>query len=218
MNWRLVLAVPAVSTTAILALTACGQSSSSTPAGAAPAATGTAVPTATGTGTGAGSAPVHKAKKTPSKAPIGDPGDPDAPTCTTANLKITIGEADGAAGHSIAPVHFQNAGPTCWIKGYPTVVSYDAAGNPGKTAQQTLSGYAGSHVSEISPYLLDKGDTATALIEALNANEDGTACAAVTSLRVSPPKQTSSVKVSWTGGCARFQVHPVIRGMTGQAD
>ncbi|WIM97013.1 DUF4232 domain-containing protein [Actinoplanes oblitus] len=225
MNWRPALAVPAVAAAALLALTACKQDTVAAPgAVTSPQAAAASPKAATASSPHAG-APAATRTKTarPAKTPTSDPGDgdglsgdagdPDAPACATANLKITIDEAEGAAGHSIAPVHFRNTGPRCWIEGYPTVVT-----GAGATAGKTPSGYGGglSDGSEPSPYLLEKGDTASAVIEALNANADGTACTAVTTLRVSPPKQSSSVKLGWSGGCAEFQVHPVVRGTTGQ--
>ncbi|MFI7602314.1 DUF4232 domain-containing protein [Actinoplanes sp. NPDC049681] len=216
MNWRPLLAVPAVCTAALLALTACGQDTSSTPPAAGGSTASSSAPAAAGGSTASparkGSAPAG-VKTSPAKPTGGDPG---APTCTTSGLKITVDAPDGGAGHSIAAVHFRNTGATCRIKGYPTVVGRAADGTVAQTARQTLSGYAGGVRGEISPYLLHEGDTATALIETLNANEDGTACEPVTELRVSPPKQTGSVTVPWSGGCARFEVHPVVRGLTGR--
>ena len=212
MNWRPVLAVPAMCAAALLALTACKQDTAAAPA--APAAT---VPATTAAASGPASAPspADAPATVTTKAPTSDPGDPDAPACATANLKVTIDEAEGAGGHSIAPVHFRNTGPACWIEGYPTVVT-----GSGATAGKTPAGYGGglSDGSAPSPYLLEKGDTASAVIEALNANPDGTACQSVTTIRVSPPKADASVKLTWSGGCAEFEVHPVIRGTTGRED
>ncbi|BCJ44165.1 hypothetical protein GCM10010168_09780 [Actinoplanes ianthinogenes] len=214
MNWRPVLAVPAVAVAALVALTACKQDTVAAPAAPAASTTPTAeaAPTTTTKAKNAGTTPKKTTTKT--STPTSDPGDPDAPTCATADLKITVDDADGAAGHSIAPVHFRNTGADCWIEGYPTVVTGDGA-----TAAKTPNGYGGGladSTGEPSPYLLKKGETASAVIEALNANPDGTACQQITSIRVSPPKQRDSVKLTWSGGCAEFQVHPVIRGRTGQ--
>jgi hypothetical protein len=217
MNWRPVLAVPAVCAVALLALTACKQDSTASPEKTATtkaAETKAAETKAAQTKAAETKAAKTRTPKPKATTPVGDPGDPEAPACATANLKITIDEADGATGHTMAPVHFRNTGPRCWIEGYPTVRT--AAGT---TAGKTLRGFAGGQAKgddELSPYLLEKGDTASAVIEALNANPDGTACKAVTELTITPPKQSESVTVTWDGGCARFEVHPIMRGTSGQ--
>ncbi|MGK5682383.1 DUF4232 domain-containing protein, partial [Actinoplanes sp. URMC 104] len=116
------------------------------------------------------------------------------------------------------PAHFRNNGADCWFAGYPTVVGLTAAGARVPVAQ-TPRGFAGGQAKgtdEVSPFLLERGDTVSAVIEALNATGNGRACPAVTKLRITPPKRTTAVTVAWTGGCAELQVHPVFRGTTGQ--
>ncbi|AEV84311.2 hypothetical protein ACPL_3416 [Actinoplanes sp. SE50/110] len=156
--------------------------------------------------------------KPPHVNPTSDPGDPVAPNCTSAKLKITMDPAEGATGHSMARVHFRNNGTTCWFRGYPSVVAYTASGAKVPVAQ-TPRGFAGGQApgsDEISPLLLEKGDVVSAVVEALNAGKDGRACTPVTKLKVSPPHQSRSATVAWSGGCADFQVHPAFRGTTGQ--
>ncbi|MFB9357822.1 DUF4232 domain-containing protein [Actinoplanes nipponensis] len=226
MNWRPLLAVPILCTAAALSLTGCTANASVT---AGPADAASAPDTGGSTRTGAGTPAVRnsaapkagspKTKAPKTKAPAGDPGDPQAPDCATAHLTITVDDAQGAAGHSVAAIHFRNTGARCWIKGYPTVVGETASGAR-VAVEKTLHGYGGglgAGDNEISPYLLEKGDTASAVIDALNADPDGTACKPVTTLEVSPPKRSESVRVAWSGGCAGFEVHPLLRGMTGQA-
>lgn len=214
MNWRPVLAVPATCAAAAILLTGCANGA--TPAGSVAAASASASAPAPA------SASAGASRKAPGSglgsSQIGDPGDPKAPACATATLKITIDAAQGGTGHSVAPVHFRNTGARCWIQGYPAVTATTAAGGQ-VTVAQTPRGWAGGLVKadeEISPFLLEPGDTASALIEALNANPDGTACRPVTGLQVTPPKQHDPVKLTWDGGCAKLEVHPIIRGTTGR--
>jgi hypothetical protein len=136
------------------------------------------------------------------------------------HLSVTAKPSTGAGGHSSKVLVFTNTGPTvCRLFGYPGVAALDAGGNQIAQATRTLNGYMGGIPSGKSAEaaFLSKGESASAVVEALNFNaSDGSACAAYAGILVTPPNETHTVKVPWDGGCSALQIHPVVLGTTGQ--
>ncbi|MCU7730364.1 DUF4232 domain-containing protein [Actinoplanes sp. KI2] len=87
---------------------------STTPAGSPGAGTGTAPTTAptTAAGTGSGRIPASGAATKSASTP----------RCHTGDLKLSLGEGDGAAGTTYTPLRFKNvSGHACTLTGFPGV-------------------------------------------------------------------------------------------------
>jgi len=149
--------------------------------------------------------------------------------CSAADLTVTAGAAQAAAGHSSLVLLLTNSSSApCFLQGYPGVAlqlrdgrSYNAA--------RAMTGYMGGDAA-LSParVQLAPGATASALIEWLHFPHDGSAtvtpadCAGDRAVRllVTAPDQTTSARLAPPGpaspACWGFQVHPVVAGRAGQ--
>jgi hypothetical protein len=123
------------------------------------------------------------------------------PNCGTAELRGSLGAAEGAAGSTIAPLVLTNVGTrTCELRGFPGV-SY-VAGDDGHQVgpAAAMSGQRGGEV------VLKPGAAAAAQLQMVNvANFDAAVCnpTPVRGLRVYPPGDTTSLYVEQAGtGCA----------------
>ncbi|MFI1994539.1 DUF4232 domain-containing protein [Actinoplanes sp. NPDC020271] len=226
MNWRSTLAVPAVCTAALLALTACKVD---TTAGSAPATgqpAGPASPAAaarpeTSSATDTAVPAAHKTTTAPARTrtPTSDPGDGQAPDCTTAQLKITLDDGDGASGRIVNTVQFRNTGAACWISGYPAVAARKTDGTK-VTFTRSPAGFAGGQTDGRSTpprITLKTGQTAAAMIDSSSFDlTTGGGCGEVAKVQIGPPTGTQPVTLAWTGGCSGFDVHPLIAGTTGR--
>lgn len=139
--------------------------------------------------------------------------------CKLASLSVTAGKPGAAGGHSRVVLAFINTGTApCTMQGYPGVAILDAGSAQVAQARRTAQGYMGGLPAGQSPPLvsLRPGDSASAIIEALSANPDGTACKPWSGLLVTAPDDTRSTQLVWAaGGCADPQVHPVVPGLEG---
>lgn len=121
--------------------------------------------------------------------------------CKAGELKLTLGESDGAAGTVYRPLNFTNTGGrTCTVQGFPGV-SY-------------VAGDDGHQVGPAAKRLGSKGDALSVApgkavhvdIGFVNVqNFDPAACkpTAVRGLRIYPPHDTASVFVPMSGsGCS----------------
>jgi hypothetical protein len=123
------------------------------------------------------------------------------PNCGTAELRGSLGPAEGAAGSVIAPLVLTNVGTRpCQLRGFPGV-SY-VAGDDGHQVgpAAAMSGPRGGEV------VLKPGAAAAAQLQMANvANFDAAVCkpTPVRGLRVYPPGDTTSLYVEQAGtGCA----------------
>ncbi|MBV9920024.1 MAG: DUF4232 domain-containing protein [Pseudonocardia sp.] len=123
------------------------------------------------------------------------------PNCGTAELRGSLGTAEGAAGSVIVPLVLTNAGRrACEVRGFPGV-SY-VAGDDGHQVgpAAAMSGPRGGEV------VLPPGAAATAQLQLVNvANFDAGVCrpTPVRGLRVYPPGDTASLFIARAGtGCA----------------
>jgi hypothetical protein len=121
--------------------------------------------------------------------------------CTTTDLRVTLGPADGAAGSAYRALVFTNASHTeCELAGFPGVsyVAGDDGHQVGPAAQR--SGERGARVA------LAPGVSATAELQLVQVrNFDAAACrpTSVRGLRVYPPGATAALFVAFAGiGCA----------------
>jgi Protein of unknown function (DUF4232) len=200
-----------------LALAGCGTGSAGTPGGgggtpgAAAAPAGAGGPTITVTDPPTGPTP-------PVPGAAAGPARP--PECTVGQLSIELAAGSAGATHRSAALVFRNTGAaTCRMRGYPGVAGLDSRGTQIEQARRTPSGYLGGLTSGGAAPTVDlaPGRTASALIEAVAAKPDGSACTAYAGLLVTPPDETHSVRLGWTGdGCAGLEIHPVVPGRTGQ--
>lgn len=178
------------------------------------AACGGGQPTASGgTGTSAGQggggstfAPVTSTATTtttlgkPAGGGNGETGGGTA-ECTAAQLSLSLGNADAAAGHVYRALRFTNSGKTaCVIVGWPGV-SYVTGDNGTQVGQPAhRDGTIGAQVT------LRPGQVASAIIDEVDVgNFDPTACKPTPTrgLRVYPPDSTASMFVAQNGtGCA----------------
>jgi len=183
--------------------------------------TGTPVGAPAPTGAASSGSPTATASASPA-SPVATGGSTSATgiaECTLASLSVTAGKPGAAGGHSRVVVAFINTGAApCTMQGYPGVAILDAGSAQVAQARRTAQGYMGGLPAGQSPPLvsLRPGDSASAIIEALSANPDGTACKPWSGLLVTAPDDTRSTQLVWAaGGCADPQIHPVVPGLEG---
>ncbi|CBH47647.1 DUF4232 domain-containing protein [Rhodococcus hoagii] len=178
-NPVLIRTLGAVGIAALLTTAACGSDESGT---------ADAVPTAAASVTAAAAA---------ATAPAQLAG------CAVSELRLTLGQGQGAAGSTELPLVFTNVGGrTCALDGFPGV-SYVQGGADGAQvgAAATRSGESAGAVP------LAPDATATAMVRAVevqNYPADTCAPTPVAGLRVYPPNDTGSIFVPYaTTGCSK---------------
>ena len=128
------------------------------------------------------------------------------PACATSQLTASLGQAQGAAGHTFVPLVLTNHGSaSCLIQGYPGVSLLDGGGAPIGTPATRAPGASAAVV-------LAPGAGTQATLGTQNAGISPTPCWAVsTSIKVYPPNQLASLTVAGAitvcGG--EFTVTPV---------
>jgi Protein of unknown function (DUF4232) len=137
--------------------------------------------------------------------------------CRTADLKLSKGRSDGAAGSAYTPLIFVNAGTArCTLTGFPGVSFADSpTGDP-----------IGAPADRDTPkptVTLEVNGTASAVLRITDAGNYGDRCHPITAagLRIYPPDNTDSLYLPWQdSACANSDVHllsitSVVAGVTG---
>ena len=139
-----------------------------------------------------------------------------------AQLSISVGPNGGgaAAGHQGVAIVWQNSSSTpCLMTGWAGADGLDANGASATHATRTDRGYLGGLApgGKAAAIVLRPGDSASSLVEGTSVPEGGGgACPTYTGLLVTPPEDTTSVKLDATlPGCSGLQIHPVVAGTTG---
>jgi uncharacterized protein DUF4232 len=143
----------------------------------------------------------------------GEPGAGHTAECKPANLKLSLSESDGAAGHFFQALRFTNVSKVnCVIVGFPGVsyVTGDKGTQVGAPAQR--DGAKGAQIT------LHPGQVASAVISETDIGVfDPSECKPTTTrgFRVYPPDSTASMFVAQTGrGCAGNPPSPQLRVQT----
>ncbi|MEU7062676.1 DUF4232 domain-containing protein [Streptomyces sp. NPDC046161] len=127
-----------------------------------------------------------------------------SPTCHVADLHMTVGEPDGAAGSLYYPISFTNTSThTCTLRGYPGVSVIDVQHHQiGTSAIRT-----GEPVDAVS---VPPGETVTAVFRT-NSRAVVPNCRPVsTYVKVYPPNSFQAVQIpSHLRLCGAFEISPV---------
>jgi hypothetical protein len=124
---------------------------------------------------------------------------------------VSAGRSEGAAGHVYVPILFRaTGGEPCTLRGYPTIVAVDAAGDVVARAGRAPGPPVGTVV-------LRRGRVASALVAAVNVPGDTPCPPEAVALLVTPPGARTAVRVPVRlPACAGMTVGPVVAGSTGQ--
>jgi len=123
------------------------------------------------------------------------------PSCSTSNLRITLGAGGAAAGTDFTVLDFTNSGAaSCTLYGFPGVSLINSSGAQIGAAATRNPAKASTLVT------LAPGAEASATLGVANAeNYPATACrpAPAAQLKVFPPNQTHAIDLRFTAtGCA----------------
>ncbi|BCY10132.1 DUF4232 domain-containing protein [Actinoplanes sp. L3-i22] len=125
-------------------------------------------------------------------------GKPASTRCHTTDLKLTVGEGDGAAGTAYQPLIFTNTSDhTCTMYGYPGV-----SWVTGENGSQVNDPFARSDQRKKETVTLKPGATANAVLQSTNPgffDKDKCKPVSVRGLRVYPPDETASIFLSLPG-------------------
>lgn len=228
---RGVLLGAGIAATVVLAA-ACGGGQSNASGGAGVSTSSAAGATGSNLGSGTTFIPASTTVAPPPTAPVtttpgrttgggsaGSGGAPavskptSTPECRVANLTLSLGPSDGAAGHFYQALRFTNkGGSSCAIVGFPGVsyVTGDKGTQVGAPAQR--DGAKGGQIT------LKPGATASSVLTLTDVGVfDSSACKPTTirGLRVYPPDERSSMFVARSGtGCAGSPPSPQLRVQT----
>ncbi|MDQ6613803.1 MAG: DUF4232 domain-containing protein [Actinomycetota bacterium] len=180
---------------------------------------GTGVPSSTATSTAAESStttapPAQTSGATTSTTnPSTTSSAPSSPgTCDTAHLTITAKGIDARLGHQNSVVLFQNTGRPCLLRGYPGLDGIDANGKVVVSAQRAPA-------TTERTVQLNTGQTASAPFEGhIGPVPAQGPCPAYAALLVTPPNETHSVRIPSNFSLCYLLIHPVVRGLTGDAN
>jgi hypothetical protein len=135
------------------------------------------------------------------------------PQCATSQLKVSLGQFDGGVGHGGYPIIFKNTGSACSMYGYPGVDGLTASGKTVVRASRRLYGYLGG-THKITTVTVATGKTASAFFEGLNSDLTSKPCPKFAKLAVTPPNDTTGVRIKATTLC-HPEIHPVVPGSSG---
>lgn len=129
------------------------------------------------------------------------------PACATANLKVTVGVAQGAAGSTYQVIDFTNTGTAaCSLYGYPGVSL-----GTGSPFHQVGAAASRNPQTAASLVTLQAGAVANALLRITVAQNYPTATCgpvATTDLQIYPPNQTKALYLAYkTTGCSATKVN-----------
>jgi hypothetical protein len=207
----------ATSAVAVLVLSACGGQNAAS--GGTPSGAGTG-----GVSGGQTFIPVTSSTTTPAPATTTPPSAATAPAgggsetggtaeCKPANLKLSLGAGDAAAGHVFQALRFTNVSKvSCVIVGFPGVsyVTGDSGAQVGRPAER--EGAKGAQIT------LHPGQVASTILTQTDIGVFDTATCKPTStrgFRVYPPDSTASMFIAQTGrGCAGNPPSPQLRVQT----
>ncbi|MFC5911462.1 DUF4232 domain-containing protein [Streptacidiphilus monticola] len=131
---------------------------------------------------------------------------PRTPTCTTADLRLSIGRVTGGAGSLFYPIRFRNASHhTCALRGYPGVSVLDSHG-------RQIGAAASRNPHPVTTVSVAPGRTVYATVRTNNRGL-GAPCRAVSGyVRVYPPASYRPVLIPYRlQVCGSFDVNPVGR-------
>mgnify|MGYP001389228967 CR=1 FL=1 len=150
---------------------------------------GTNASSSAGTGQESPGTPPHTGENTPSRDAAKD-------TCQTSQLKVTLGQGEGAAGSQYRPLNLTNTGSKpCSLFGFPGVSMVDADGKQlGRPADRAGSQAQGRVV-------MKPGQSEHVTLRIVNAANYGGDChlTDAAGLRVYPPGERDSVVVKVSG-------------------
>lgn len=138
-----------------------------------------------------------------------------ASQCASRQLVISLGTLSAAVGRLALPIRFQDRGGTCSLRGFPRVDGLSASGRAIIRAQPALKGFFGRW--RIATITLENGQTASALLEGVDAAFLSPPPRSSRSLRITPPNASHSVLRRTSYPLSLLIIHPVVAGLNGGA-
>ena len=189
--------LPAILLASGVAVTACaGQESAAPPSADTPSASAVSIDPSTPR-----AAPTSTNAPATESTPPGEDTAPNTSNCVAAELSVSLGGTQGAAGSTVLPIEFSNIGNrTCTLDGYPGV-SY--LSSPGGTQVGQAAVRSGS---EANPVVLTPGASAESLVKATvvqNYSTEKCLPSSVSGIDVYSPNTTEVVYLAYpTTGCS----------------
>ncbi|MFE0631817.1 DUF4232 domain-containing protein [Streptomyces sp. NPDC058864] len=190
-------------------LTGCGDSGGKETASAPRTLPGSAGPVSGDLASGDPASSAKPSGETPASAPAasttpsssgsssGHTGEPPQAggRCHTSDLSASIGRNDPGAGQENFPIVLTNrSGRTCTVRGFPGVAFVNAAGEQVTVDPERATGQSPRRVS------LAPGASAWSAMSFSNPAITGVTTVTPAAVMVTPPDETASLKVPWTGG------------------
>ncbi|MGW3248545.1 DUF4232 domain-containing protein [Streptomyces sp. NPDC001070] len=195
-------AVPLLAGAVVLAaaLSGCGNGGGSATASAPHTLPGSANPASGDPATSA--APPKTASSAPPAASSASPSSGTTGTqptaggrCHSSDLKASIGRNDPGAGQENFPIVLTNrSGHTCTLYGFPGVAFVNSAGQQVTVDPERATGQPKQRVS------LAPGASAWSAMSFSNPAITGVTTVTPAAVLITPPDETVSLKVPWTGG------------------
>lgn len=148
-------------------------------------------------------------------------GTPGTSMCLTTQLAVRVEGAEGGLSHAGSAIVFKNNGRPCVVSAYPGVDGLGPKGEVVVSARRTPGGYVGGVGSGGSRPTVElaTGSSASALLEGIIAPVDGAPpCPVATSLLITPPNETHSVRLAVRFELCGLEIHPVVPGTTSSAE
>ncbi|HEY2297270.1 MAG TPA: DUF4232 domain-containing protein [Jatrophihabitans sp.] len=139
------------------------------------------------------------------------------PSCQGALIALSHNQPQGAAGHANVILRYKNISQsTCSLRGYPGLDALGPHGGVLAHATRTLHGFTGG-TSAVRTIVLHSFQTASADLEWANFGADGHDCRFSASIATTPPNTSKTFHRPVSVSVCSLQVHPVVRGLTGNA-
>lgn len=142
-------------------------------------------------------------------------GAASVPSCKGGLIALSHNHPQGAAGHGNVVLIFRNISQhTCSLRGYPGVDALGKHGGVLRHATRTLHGFTGG-TSAVRTIVLHSWQVASADLEWANMGPNGTGCRYSASIAVTPPNTTRTFHRPLSVSTCSLQIHPVVKGASG---
>jgi hypothetical protein len=143
-------------------------------------------------------------------------GAASTPSCNGSLIALSHSHVDGATGHGNVILQFKNISQsTCTLRGYPGVDARSRNGDTLAHARRTLHGFTGG-TSKVRTIVLHSFQVASADLEWLNFKPNGGgSCRFSHSIAVTPPNTTKTFHRTVSVSACDLQIHPVVKGKSG---